>query len=447
MLSRRAFLIFFLFALTFTSTLSWACECSNSTPIQKSAEKYRNRAVFTARIIQLMGHRYEWGDKQYSDVALAVVHERYWGLPWYWPKVVILSGQYPCDMAMAKDEEYIVAGRRMRYGIIDVALCSGTKPLKMGELDLRTLDGSNCRAPGGTLIGKLYKDSPTGWAERLPYVAETLTLRDPSGRLIHVKTDKEGIFELRHSSAGEYFIDPKLSGNKYVKRASLKLREGECLDSSMEVYPYVISGTVSGLKPPGDWPPSVELIPLSKTGQKALRVLAEPSGKFFFEKVPEGEYLLGVNLTSPPSPHAAYPPTYYPGTTLPKKAKVVTIRKDPIAGSLDFAVTRLRLERVPLTVAFADGTPAPQWYADLELAPLDKSTWTKIDETIGWSTENKSVGLGGLMGIAGRHHRVIAREKTLDGSAGRCSDPVELDARHDAKPIRLVLTHQCVENR
>ena len=71
--------------------VAFGCECANGTPIQRTSERYRDRAVFTAHVIQLVGRIYDFKSepKRMSSQALAVVKDRYWGLPWYWPKAKI----------------------------------------------------------------------------------------------------------------------------------------------------------------------------------------------------------------------------------------------------------------------------------------------------------------------------------------------------------------------
>src|SRR5882724_6817148 len=148
-------------AMMFWSAWAFGCSCSNGNPIQKTGDRYGERAVFTARVIQLMGRTGTWNGTRQSQQALAVVHERYWGIPWYWPKVVVLDGGFFCNIALADGEEYLVSGRRVRYGVVDVSVCSRTQPLKTAQLDLRTIDGSHCAAPGGTLIGHLLESTET----------------------------------------------------------------------------------------------------------------------------------------------------------------------------------------------------------------------------------------------------------------------------------------------
>jgi hypothetical protein len=88
-----------------------------------------------------MGRVYNWDGKRLSSQVLAVVRDRYWGLPWYWPKVVILDGSYPCDIAMEEGQDYLVSGRRERYGVLGVAVCSRTQLLICGHSMARTAPG------------------------------------------------------------------------------------------------------------------------------------------------------------------------------------------------------------------------------------------------------------------------------------------------------------------
>ena len=445
LIRRLAFLALFVIS---GSSLAAASSCSNNTPIQRTAAYYKDRAVFTARVAQLMGTIYNFDGKRYSDMALAVVHRRYWGLPWYWPKVVILDGRH--DAVMTDGEEYLVSGRRIRYGVLDVGGCSRTRPLKTAQVDLRTLDGSHCNAPGGTVVGRLYTYRPERTSELVSYPDTTVTLTDSGGRRYSGTTDATGIFEFSHLRAGEYEIDSKFEGYRYASDGKVQVAEGVCEDASLFLHPYLITGHISGLKQTSlwGWPETaqVELVGLHDRSKDSPPLVAEThaDGQFFFEKVPPGEYLLGVNLTVPPSAGSPFPPTYYPGTTDPMKAARISVSKAPLPGSLDFAIVgRVPLTTVPVEVVFPDGTLVPRWVADLDLAWPTKGNWAVIDHV--WSDDRR-----GLIGVAGRRHRIRAQDGVkYDAEAGteRCSDPVEVDAQPTAKPVRVILTHYCKENK
>lgn len=134
-----------------------ACTCKNSTPIQRTSKRYAGQSVFTARIVALLGQTYHYGGKPSSSKVIALVQTRSWGIPWYWPNLVVLDGGTLCGMTLYLGEEYLVAGHPERYGVLDVSGCTGTKVLIAAQPDLRTLDGSTCAAPGGTIIGQIMQ--------------------------------------------------------------------------------------------------------------------------------------------------------------------------------------------------------------------------------------------------------------------------------------------------
>jgi hypothetical protein len=426
--------------VVFGSSLLHACECSNSTPIQKTLEKYSDRAVFTARVVHVIGRVAEWQGKRYSDVTLAVVHTRHWGLPWYWPKVVILDGQYPCDYYMAEGEEYLVSGWRGRYGVINVAGCSRTTPLKQAQVDLRTLDGSHCAAPGGTVVGTLHLQSDDARREETPYPAGTVTLVNSSGKRYSEMADGDGIFEFRHLPAGGYTLEPTVLVDTYRDAQPVLVNEGHCTGASQSVRPYILSGRIAGLKSPV-W---VSLIPVGNkaNGSNAVNAFTLDDGRFFFGKVPPGEYLLGVNLTEPPTATRPFAPTYYPGTTDRTKARPIRIANERIRRSFDFAVARVDLAPVPFVVVLPDGSLMPRWSASLEMES-PSGDWTTVDRV-------SQVDSRVLIGIKGRRHRIRADDGVkYDSEAGteQCSDPTRFTLNESTQPIRVVLTHPCATKR
>jgi hypothetical protein len=238
-------LIFIALMMAFSSSLAFGCSCSNSTPIQRTSERYRERAVFTAHVVQLMGRIYNFDGKRQSSQVLAIVKERYWGLPWYWPKVVILDGSYPCDIAMAEGEDYLVSGRRDRYGVLGVAGCSRTQPLETAQLDIRTLDGSHCAEPGGTIIGQVYRGKDDFHQNPLAQ-GVSLIFRSQDGKTYSAQSDRDGIFELQHLAAGTYTLDSQFSANQhFFMRGNVVVANGVCVETSARIKDFEISGRLS----------------------------------------------------------------------------------------------------------------------------------------------------------------------------------------------------------
>lgn len=358
------------------SSAALACECSNHTPIQNTSATYRRRAVFTAYVIKLIGQNYNFGGKQSSDRVLAVVHERYWGFPPHWPKVVILNGSYPCDMSMDKDEEYLVAGFPGRYGEFAVNGCSRTQPLQTAQVDLRTLDGSHCAEPGGTLIGHVLKGDLL-FSKSSPVPNFEVHFRDQDGRTYSAQTDNNGIYELRHLAAGIYTLDSLVSENQYVQGEGA-VQRGLCEEVGIHFSGYSVRGrllpgliaVVSLVKVDGP----TDLV--SKASTEAVsKARIEPDGRFYFANVPAGEYLLAVETSWIPN---AKGELYYPGTYDRAKAARITVTSKGLAGGgeIDFKPERLPVVSIPIALDPPDDSGRFSWRVQLtNPSVVGEKTW------------------------------------------------------------------------
>jgi hypothetical protein len=207
--------------------------------MQRTDRYYSERAVFTARVIQLLGKAYNLDGERESGAVLAVVHHRYWGLPWYWPRVVVLDGGFFCGIAIRDGEEYLVSGYRERYGVLYVGTCSRTQPLKTA-VDLHTLDGSLCAAPGGAIIGHV-SEAAEAQREGAPVRNAVLTFRDSSGKAYVTQSDSEGIYELRHLPPGPYTLDSRFAPGQYL-RGWVSVESGICKEAQVQLSPDSLTG-------------------------------------------------------------------------------------------------------------------------------------------------------------------------------------------------------------
>lgn len=349
--------------------VAFGCECSNSTPIQQTSAQYRDRAVFTAHVIQLVGRTHDFKNepRRMSSSAFAVVKQRYWGLPWYWPRIVLLDGSYPCDIAMAEGEDYLVSGQRVRYGVLAVNLCSRTQPLKGAEIDLRTLDGSRCAGPGGTLIGRVVRETdpfhPSN--SRTPNVF--FTLRDQDGKDRSALSDADGIYELQHLPPGPYTLESDLGGHQYASLSWYSLSTasdplvtaGACGEVDVFLKKYDFSGR---LLPGLGERVTVKLVGGDANSAEIRSDSVEPDGRFYFSNVPDGTYFLV--FTSGIVGEAAF---YYPGTYDRKKATRIRIVNHLVADAsrLDFNPDTLPLVAVLVEPDSAINMQKFSWDAEL----------------------------------------------------------------------------------
>ena len=359
-----------------------ACSCYNGVPIQQSSEKYRDRAVFTAHIVSLMGRIYNWDGKRQSSQVLAVVKDRYWGLPWYWPRVVVLDGSYPCDIAMEEGQDYLVSGRRERYGVLEVAGCSRTQPLRTAQIDLRTLDGSHCAGPGGTIIGRVYRGQDE-FHENPTAPGVTLTFRDQDGKIYSAQSDRAGVYELQHLAAGIYTVDSRFSDDQYVSGGYITVTDGVCLEDSVLIRGYEISGRLlPGLDA------TVKLVGV-KSADAGLHAYFQADGRFYFKNIPDGEYLLAVESGLQGQGNDFY----YPGTFDRRQATRITITNNKVQGSNEFDFKPELLPFVSIRAAIDPPNDSGKFYWRILLTTPDN-----ILEEQRWTPGIKFVVLYGLRG-------------------------------------------------
>lgn len=396
----------------FSPSLASGCSCSNGTPIQRTSEEYKDRAVFKARVVQLMGRTHGWDGARYSGQALAVVQERYWGVPRYWPRVVILDGGFFCGMVMADGEEYLVSGRRTRYGVVDVSGCSRTQPLKTAQLDLRTLDGSHCAGPGGTILGYVRKGNDR-LQKNVPAAGSLVTLRDQDGKAYTAQSDRDGIYELQHLPAGTYRVESRVNGAQYASSSSIAVAEATCLETPILLRDYSFGGQLApGL---GRYV-SLKLVRADGESHAVRSDSIEPDGKFYFRNVPDGEYLLTVTSWM----QGVAGDLHFPGTYDRQRATRIRVNNHTLADvrRLDFSSDTLPLVPIPVALDPPNGSGRFLWRVQL------LSSNSVINEE-NWIAGSQFVR---LYGVRGASYNVALY--------GYSNHPIEYeDCRTDGTPV------------
>lgn len=360
-LVRRAVILVAFMALSLS--LGNACTCGpNYTPVQRTDERYAEKAVFTAHVVQSIGGIYNLDGVRSSDRVIALVHHRYWGFPSYWPGIVILDGRIPCGLGFLEGEEYLVSAYRgSRYGVFEVVSCGRTQPLKTASVDLRTMDGSICSGPGGTLIGHV-----SYWTENQrgtpPVRNATLTFRDFYGKSYATHSDDEGIYELRHVPPGPYTLEPRIVPGQYSSGGG-EVTSGVCKESPVYVSPYTVTGRlISGIFPHA----RVELIPVEGGSKGPSSVMVGLDGRFHFRTVSSGEYFMVARFELVGRDNQ-WSEVYYPGVNTPDKAAKIHVSDQTRAQSFDFSADALPLVSIPI---FVD-SPDPSHQIGVQIQQLD----------------------------------------------------------------------------
>jgi hypothetical protein len=336
---------FFLFVV---APLGLCCSCSNNVPVQQPLEQYRDRAVFKAHILGWLGSA-EIQGMRVTDRAIAIVREEYWGFPRYWPSIVVIRSSPLCGMLFHIGEDYLVSGWRVGYGELDLNECSRTQIFAKAQLDLRTMDGTHCAMPGGTVIGHTYR----GHGNMVRTVAPNtpVAFLDENGKKYEARSDGNGIYELNHLAPGFYTAESPPGENDYASAPGVNVESGLCIDMPIVFKDFSVRGR---LLP--DLVADVGLIGLDPDS-KPFRASIEPNGNFYFANPPDGEYVLSVTTWVNGSPDQLY----FPGVSNRQQAEKIEIKNNVLAGrqNLDFDPARLPMVKIPVTF---DPTPDSRRY-------------------------------------------------------------------------------------
>jgi hypothetical protein len=373
--------------------------------------------VFKARVIARLTGRQEYEGKGYARKVLAVVEQRFWGLPESWPSLVILDGGFFCNMVLQENTEYLVAGIPYGWWMVDVSFCSRTAPIEKAEIDLRTLDGSMCSEPGkttGSLVGFLRDEN----GKIIAY--HRLDLTDSRGNRWTSRTDAKGVFELRHVPPGLYTMDAKPEGGRYIVGGG-EVEAGSCRQGGAIQKNFGLRGRLSPYSRDLVTP---YLVPVNGTGERLggpLSIDIDPSGRFFFGAgIPEGEYYL---VASSSLGDYNNKPIYYPGV-------------EAIGGAI-----KLRLPDPGLDLSF-QVDPRPHTQVDFVVTSPEPAHPIRVEIQV--STER-----GGSRAYLHTSTDVFVSVPALLRSAilvtarsyspNMQSTPVQLRVEPGMKPVRLVL--------
>ena len=157
-------------------------------PTSFTAKRYAGHAVFTAT---------------FRDPGIAVVKERFWGLPVGGDRAVLVA-HWGIGHNELNGRTYFIDGRRATgpitrfLPIIDISHCSRSSPLDQAALDVRILrEGPSQK--GVRIVGLVRgKDNQ-------PRLGAKVVVAGPRGS-VDTTTDSEGIFDLKDLQPGHYAV-------------------------------------------------------------------------------------------------------------------------------------------------------------------------------------------------------------------------------------------------
>jgi hypothetical protein len=430
--------------LSLASTDARACQCAGSP---KPCEAFwQTDAVFTGTVKSLSVISVQRGDAtfkyatQQHVVRLQIADIFRGELVGSEVEVITGMGGGDCGYHFERGKQYLVYASKFENQL-HTGICTRTRLLSKASDDLKFFYNMPAIGSGSIIAGSVQSYLlPLTDDERFrvtPLSSVKVTV-DGHGKHLEAETDREGKFEFTQLEPGTYKVRAALppSPRNYGDSEVTVVDRG-CAYLDFVNRPGVnISGKVvdpsgkaaAGLK--------IDLINANETmavSPKGKWRFTTTEGRYGFENVPPGDYLLGINLIN--SRDSQCPPRiYFPGVADSSAATLITIKEGEDLNDLNIKLLPDADEvEIEGTVLWLNGTPATHAAVSLNNGIMNRQTGTD------------STGRFVVKGVAGCTYQLMSF--TYGVRIGniieemRHSEPLTLTLmRQKQPPLKLVLT-------
>jgi hypothetical protein len=360
-----------------------------------------------------------------------------------------------CGRDFKEGERYLIyAYSWARQPELRTSFCGRTRHVSEAGADIAYLRALLTGAPVASLHGKVEQysldliKSELHLVRALPGVT---VIAEGEGKRFETRTDSAGKYHFGELVAGTYRVRVVPPAHLYsaVLNTTAELKWSGCGEAD---FRFQTDGRVGGHVLDADGQPaprvSLALVPLENLkpddahdpAPVGLVATADNEGRYEFEGVPPGRYLLGVNLGwGAPTVvgREAFPRTFYPGTPDRAEATIIVLAEGEKQLEHDLQLPPRLVERwITGSVVLADGTPAVCAVVGL-IDPTLAGRWQPISQGV---DEQGRFSLGGYDGYK---YAVQARVTMFDKdgqSNGDVSAPmVEVMASESNEPVQFTI--------
>jgi hypothetical protein len=260
----------------------------------------------------------------------------------------VLIGQAPQQVQMPVENYDFRAGKTylvfaVRNGNELLPMFCGTTELEQADSeDLELLRDISHQRIDGWIQGKLWADTGNQTATPVGGIGIRASSTD---RTFQATTNQAGRYRIAGVPDGKYTVEAQLPPGLSVRSdwknfQEVQISGGKCAELSLPIEAENTVGvTLSGKLLDGgdrDWIEEVPVILRSANSHPGaldwieFESRTDAEGKFKFENVAAGKYVLGANIGLAPTDTDPYPTTYYPGTNSEYGATVIELGHDDI---------------------------------------------------------------------------------------------------------------------
>ena len=257
------------------------------------------------------------------------------------PDIDVFSGgdDGDCGYNFKKGDQYIVYTQQETEGRLFATVCNGTRRSADGRALLPQLRAMRNHDRVASVFGLLHRADPPLLApsddpdDPLPKIK--LKLRSKDDRFA-TSTGPDGVYSFYDVHAGEYQYTADLPARFEFTQKTLKgglppfrISSGACFEYNVSALP---TGKIRGGVMGPDGKPlqlaSVELYRADRydNSKPGLWAFQGDNGKFEFDHIGQGEYILVFNRMNRQDPNSPFPRSFYPGVTDQSETKIIRMK-------------------------------------------------------------------------------------------------------------------------
>ncbi|MDQ3649865.1 MAG: carboxypeptidase regulatory-like domain-containing protein [Acidobacteriota bacterium] len=386
-----------------------------------------------------------------SMIYSFAVEEAFGGVEGSEVKIGTNSGGGDCGYQFTKGERYLIYAYG-REGNLSTSICTPTKPIAKADDELKFLRNLASREPGVTLSGAVMMSHPSKENAEPPIdkrVAGLPIIVEGGGERRELQTDAEGRYQLTGLKAETYTVKVTLPDELHTHRAEEKvvITERGCGGANFFISD---NGRISGKAMDAEGQPvpriTINALPIKETEKDHPDIRfaqTDEEGKFKFEALPVGRYLLGVRLSKYPQqndPTSAFPRVYHPGVETAEQAEPVIISAGEHVKDFALVMPPRRAERVIKgLVVWADGKPVAKAnisYRDVTYHDPVTNNGIQADEQGRFTIKGYE---GQIYVIEARSNPSFVGDFRRDGPMERV-EPLRITLANPTQPVRIVVT-------
>ncbi|NLV31798.1 MAG: carboxypeptidase regulatory-like domain-containing protein [Acidobacteria bacterium] len=356
--------------------------------------------------------------------------------------------------AVGPDDERQFRGGDLKYDLA-VNGCSRTRPLPDGQDDVDLVEAMLGGRPESRIFGKVVlveRDLRKGLfakGEMSGVPGVKIVARD-GARVHEAVTDESGGFRILAVAPGRYEVRPVLGATHsgYLGRDPVDVVEirppGLC--GSDSIFLLQGSGVIRGQLFDGEGRPAqpnieVSLVFADSAGKglgafEGASVWTKDEGRYEFNGLGPGDYIVGVGLLEPPNWRSPYSAVYHHPSAAPGGPEILHLRDVTTLENIDIHLPA-PIPSFVIRGVVVDGTGRPAAGARIEIVDVE---YGKVADKPEKLFQTGADGMFAVTGIADRKYRVRAfvAENYLAGT-GTQSEPVGIVTNAAMEPITLTL--------